>query len=230
MSIVITPGEKTLIEVCQDRGIKIEIENLLVGDIHIRKNDSTVYIFERKSKGDLEASIKDGRYREQKSRLIETGLPRKNIIYILEQLNKPQGSAHKRLWSAICNTQHRDGFSVFQTKSITDTIDYVVGMASSVSKFNGINDCVISNNVNVNIKKRQVKQDEWFKYSLTLIPQVSIDIAEIITMKYPNMNSLLTVAEDTGLDCLANLKHGEKHRRIGKKLSEKICETLLLNL
>jgi len=102
-------------------------------------------------------------------------------------------------------------------------------MASSVNQFSGIDDSNITDNVNVNIKKRQVKKNEWFKYSLTLIPQVSIDIAEIITAQYPTINSLLTVAENNGLDCLTNLKHGEKQRRIGKKLSEKICETVLEN-
>ena len=86
MSIIITPGETKLIEAFKDQNYNVIIENLLVGDIHIRKDDKTVYILERKAGSDLDASIKDGRYKEQKSRLFETGIPRKNIIYIIEKL------------------------------------------------------------------------------------------------------------------------------------------------
>ena len=89
MSIIITPGEKTLLEEFNNRKITIITENLLVGDAHIRnEKGELVYIFERKAKSDLEASIKDGRYHEQKNRLIETGLCRKQIVYVIEQLTK----------------------------------------------------------------------------------------------------------------------------------------------
>ena len=230
MAIVVTPGETVLIDALQKATVQITIENLLVGDIHIRKGDQTVYIFERKAKGDLDASIKDGRYHEQKSRLLETGIPRKNIVYIIEQLAKPRNdAAHKRVWSAICNTQHRDGFTVFQTKNVADTVDYLVSMATSVNKFEAIEDSNPIDEVNINIKKRQVTQEEWFKYSLTLVPKCSLNIAKVITSKYPNMTSLISAIELEGMVCLSNFKHGNSQRRIGKKLSEEICAVVLNN-
>ena len=50
---------------------KIEIikENIDLGDIHIKFND-IFYIFERKTVTDLQSSIQDGRYREQKARYL----------------------------------------------------------------------------------------------------------------------------------------------------------------
>ncbi len=230
MSIIVTPGETVLIAAFQTAGVPITIENLLVGDAHIRKDDRTVYIFERKAKGDLDASIKDGRYHEQKSRLLETGVPRKNIVYVIEQLAKASNiAAHKRVWGAICNTQHRDGFTVFQTKSVAETVDYLLGMATSVSKFKSIEDSNPTDEVNINIKKRQVGLEEWFKYSLTLIPKCSLSIAEIITTEYPNATCLISAIEHGGMECLSELKHGDTQRRIGKKLSEEICVVVLNN-
>ncbi len=230
MSIVVTPGETALLDAFAKAGIEVITENLLVGDAHIRKGDQTVYIFERKAKGDLDASIKDGRYREQKSRLLETGVPRKNIVYVIEQLTKPRGdSVYKRVWSAICNSQHRDGFTVFQTKNADDTVDYLVGMARSVEQFTSIKDSNTTDEVNVNIKKRQVAQEDWFRYSLTLIPKCSLSIAEVITGEYPTMTALITAVEEDGEVCLANLKHGASQRRIGNKLSTEICETIVNN-
>ncbi len=230
MSIIVTPGETALITAFEKQDVKIKIENLLVGDVHIRKGVKTVYIFERKAKGDLDASIKDGRYHEQKSRLLETGLAHKNIVYIIEQLVKPRGgvAAHKRIWSAICNSQHRDGFTVFQTKNTADTVDYLVGMAGSVAKFDG-GEKAVGDSVNVNIKKRTVSPEEWFKYSLTLIPKVSLSIAEVITTECTSMSDLILAIEESGTGCLAELKHGNTQRRIGTKLSQEICDTLASN-
>lgn len=232
MSIIVTPGETALIKEFNDRNTEIVIENLLVGDVHIRKGSSTIYIFERKAKGDLDASIKDGRYHEQKARLIETGLDRKNIIYIIEQLSKPHGTpASKRIWSAICNSQHRDGFTVFQTRNIGETADYLIGMSASVNKFNKDEPCESTGDVNVNIKKYQVSSNDWFKYSLTLIPRVSINIASVITANYPTLSALISVIEGSGacINCLADLKHGNSQRRVGKTLSQQICNTIIEN-
>ena len=230
MSIIITPGETALINAFATAEIKITIpkENLDVGDVHITKNERIVYIFERKAKGDLAASINDGRYREQKSRLIETGVPRKNIIYIIEQLNKPRNAAEdKKVWSAICNTTHRDGFAVFQTKSIHDTVTYLAGMAAAVQKIDGTES--ISEDVNVNIKKRQVSSNEWFKYALTLVPGCSVSIANVITEKYKTISELVKTIEDSSTECLADLRHGSSKRRVGKKLSTKICDLIVNN-
>lgn len=230
MSIIVTPGETALLEAFSKAGIKVETENLLVGDAHIRKDNQTVYIFERKAKGDLDASIKDGRYREQKSRLLETGVPRKNIVFVIEQLSKPRGdAAHKRVWSAMCNSQHRDGFTVIQTKNTAETVDYLTAMSRSIEQFTTIEDSSTSTEVNVNIKKRQVTQEEWFKYTLTLIPKCSLSIAEIITSNYPTVSSLIEAIEENGEKCLADLKHGTSQRRIGPKLSIDICETIVNN-
>lgn len=236
MSIIITPNEVNLIDVFKKLNVPYQLENLLIGDIHIRKDEKTIYILERKAKGDLDASIKDGRYKEQKARLIESGISKKNIIYIIENLQRPPNdSCKKRVWSAICNTQHRDGFTIFPTKNIDETVNYLKTLADSVTKFTqaSYNESSPPSEtekvVNINIKKSQIAKTDWFKYSLTLIPSCSINIATIITEQYPTVNSLLTAIREGGVDCLKDLKHGASNRRIGQKLSSVICQTLLDN-
>lgn len=224
MSIIVTPGEKTLLQAFEKAGVEVVKENLLVGDIHIRRGDKTIYIFERKAKGDLDASIKDGRYKEQKSRLFETGLEKKNIVYIIEQLSKPQGpGVHTRVWSAMCNSFHRDGISVFKTASPADTVDYLVAMARAVEKFSGDEEQAESN-VTINIKKKHVGKDDLFKFSLILINNCSEKIADVIVKEYPTMSDLVATMLDKGNGCLADLKSGG--RRIGNKLSADICQAV----
>ena len=58
------------------------LDNLHLGDIVITYMDLKL-IIERKTIDDLASSIRDGRLREQKIRLIKN-YPRKNIIYIIE--------------------------------------------------------------------------------------------------------------------------------------------------
>ena len=63
---------------------KIEIikENIELGDIHIIYND-IFFIFERKTTGDLQSSIQDGRYKEQKTRML-ANYTQRQISYIIE--------------------------------------------------------------------------------------------------------------------------------------------------
>lgn len=223
MTLVITPGETSLIKELEKLNVEVARENLLIGDIHIRgSNGETLYIFERKAKGDLNASIIDGRYHEQKSRLLQSNVPRKNIIYIIENLT----NADKKVWSAICNTQHRDGMGVFQTTNTAETAVYLTSMTESVKKFKPIDDSIAADDekVYVNIKKREINGENWFKYALSLIPKCSLNIAELITEKYPNFSSLIDEINENGDGCLANIKNGEK--KLGKKLSAEICGIL----
>jgi ERCC4-type nuclease len=49
--------------------ITIIKQQLEIGDIHIEIDD-LIYVFERKTMNDLLSSVKDSRYKEQKSRLL----------------------------------------------------------------------------------------------------------------------------------------------------------------
>lgn len=229
--IIVTPGETNFIDQLIKHDIPFSTENLLVGDIHIKKGDKVIYIIERKAKGDLDASIKDGRYKEQKTRLIETGVPRHCIIYLIESLkDKFDESGKKRIWNAMTNTFNRDGFSVFQTKTLEQSVIFVKSLCNSVEKFDPYiptSTLILDTTpVNVNIKKKQINKSDWFMYSLTLIPRCSINVATVITAKYPTILSLKTEIDKSGTECLANLTVGSANRRIGKKLSIDICEII----
>jgi ERCC4-type nuclease len=239
IDLVITSNETKLIEKCKENqnikkyNINLCVENLLIGDIIIRYNNEIIYIIERKAGGDLYASIKDGRYKEQKSRLISSGLNTKNIIYLLEDLHFINNTIEKILWSAISNTQFRDNMTIFQTKNIQESINYLINLCCSIQKFYikpEIKDTTSNNKiVNINIKKTTINPDQWFKYSLTLIPKCSLNIAEKIFEKYPSIHLLIEEINKNGINCLSDITHGKSSRKLGKKLSNDICSILLKN-
>ena len=89
-------------------------KQLDLGDIFI---DSPSYklMIERKTISDFNASLRDGRYRNQKLRLLEwrdTDITSKRVIYILETNSDIKDSAY---WGAVINASLRDNIIVIQT-------------------------------------------------------------------------------------------------------------------
>ncbi|KAJ1933249.1 Crossover junction endonuclease mus81, partial [Linderina pennispora] len=113
----------------EDQCVKVEIRPLTVGDylwIARAKSASRFkhlpdivldYVVERKRMDDLCASIRDGRYREQHSRIHHTGFT--NVFYIVEG-NDPDAVARlgeSRVNSAISRVQVQHGFHLKRTVS-----------------------------------------------------------------------------------------------------------------
>ena len=70
----------------ESKDIKIKVEKLDLGDIHLCDIDTekAKIIIERKSIQDLVSSIKDNRYTEQSVRLSSYNLPNHNIYYLIQ--------------------------------------------------------------------------------------------------------------------------------------------------
>ena len=89
-------------------------KQLDLGDIFI---DSPSYklMIERKTISDFNASLCDGRYRNQKLRYLEwrdTDISTKRVIYILETNGDLKDGAY---WGAVVNANLRDNIIVIQT-------------------------------------------------------------------------------------------------------------------
>ncbi|PWW71734.1 hypothetical protein C7212DRAFT_303145 [Tuber magnatum] len=92
------------------------------------------HIVERKRLDDLVASIKDGRFHEQKFRLAKSGL--KHVTYIIEDftLKEADRTMQDAMDTAISSTQVVNGFFVKRTGKLDDTIQYLVRMTKKLAK------------------------------------------------------------------------------------------------
>lgn len=129
------------------RGVTAEVRALELGDAmwvakmhdpralspHGEDNDEIVldWIVERKRLDDLVGSIKDGRFHEQKFRLMRSGV--KNVIYLIEDFTVTQDSTaasrqHEMVASAIASTQVVNGYFVKKTRGLDDSIRYLTRM------------------------------------------------------------------------------------------------------
>jgi len=126
---------------------EIKSERLPLGDIIIHDSSQgqqkDIVIFERKTLNDLAASIRDGRYKEQSFRLIETatttGFHTHNIVYIIEgdlaQYNERHTQITKTaLQSAMVSLLYYKGFSVIRTMNLGETAEFILNFADKVAK------------------------------------------------------------------------------------------------
>ncbi|KAJ3350990.1 Crossover junction endonuclease mus81 [Entophlyctis luteolus] len=85
------------------------------------------YILERKTLDDLVASIKDGRFKEQKVPL---------LIYLIEEVSTASAELFgmNSIHTAITQTQVENGFFVKKTYSAEDTLNYLVAMSNFLAR------------------------------------------------------------------------------------------------
>ena len=130
VEIIIDNRERNLWKIISDRDldcykdkIDIKIAQLEIGDIHILINNN-LYIYERKTTADLIASINDGRYREQKIRMM-TQDASLNMIIEGDNITSSKNMKHqKKLTSVYYNSIYRDKINIIFTSGVDETATY----------------------------------------------------------------------------------------------------------
>ena len=190
MEIIIDTRETKLKDYFQTKD-NVTIKALDIGDIIFKYNDDIVLVIERKTLSDLASSIKDGRYKEQKIRLI-SNVPRNKIVYIIEGcLSKHPntiigGLPVYTLFSSLINTMMRDQIMIYKTKNIKETIRFIKNFTKKLEK-QGISflnkQCLETQFEKSCIKKKKknnMTPEICFLSQLSQIPGISYNIAKII--------------------------------------------------
>jgi ERCC4-type nuclease len=230
---------------------KIEItrESICIGDIHIKHNGNT-YIFERKTTKDLISSIHDGRYREQKARMLST-YNQKYLSYIIEEddiLSSKIYSKNKSMvQGAYINTLFRDNIRILFTKNVGETVTLLLSIAIKMiehpKKFANNDMCThtiegVLQEVTttqhavytdfIKLKKKKIDNidiNTCYIMQLSQIPHISNIIAKNIAKVYPNMIELITKLNE----CDDKIKELCKIDGVGKEKAGTIVKYLFCN-
>ena len=240
--IIVDSREKSLFGILKDRDLdiysdKIEIlkEQLDIGDIHLsfsHNDNNYLYIYERKTNTDLIASIKDGRYKEQKLRLMASGASSLNYIIEGDMITSLKNKNNQKITTgAYIHSIYRDKINVIFTFDLEDTSTFLLLMASKIidkpEYFIGINNndyhnyidyCKIKTEKNKNIDK-----NTCYLLQLSQIPSISKEIAKNISNQYPSLVSLISALNQSE-DKIGLLMKIDK---IGKTKAATIIEYLL---
>lgn len=223
LEIVFDTREKELIRFFQENhsDLPVNVEQLPVGDIVVKNTYSTVTI-ERKTIVDMLASIKDGRYKEQKERLKTCDIK----LYIIE--NDTIFTKNKILSGAYFNTMLRDKISIIYTNCIQQTAEFIAILYETL--FNKPDRFVQNTNKDyVECLKTKTKKIEnidkrtCFIMQLSQIPLISTKIAKNIAAIHPNMNDFLTTLKEWE----EPVKYLVTIPNVGTNKAQKIIEYLL---
>lgn len=240
MELIIDNREKKIIKQVANSKAKFTLKNLELGDYVYNLNNNPYIIIERKTVQDLATSIKDGRYREQKIRLLEEQQKGVKIIYLIEGNVhlKTSGIPSSTFFSVIINGMIRDNIYTYISKNIEESVRFIEKIYQQLEK---TKDEINSKNIeklHENIENKDIEYASCIKSNkkenlthhvcyinqLSQIPGVSTKIASSIVNKYPTMLKLINKLEIDEGDLLEDHKIG--NRRIGKILSQRIFEYL----
>ena len=221
----------------------VTIKNLELGDIIFKYNDDDVLIIERKTLSDLACSIKDGRYNEQKQRLL-SNYSKHKILYIIEgNMNKSSdfivgGLPMYTLFSSIINMLLRDNINIYKSIDIQETIRFIKKFIKKLKKqgtsFLNQKNISYTQTLIKSKKKQNMTPEICYLQQLSQIPGVSYKIAKTISQEYKSMNELIInynklETEEQKQNMLMDIKITSKtgkQRRIGKKVSINIYNFL----
>jgi|GEM_PF-2964999 len=193
--------------------IQVSKINLQIGDIEIVFGQNKL-IFERKTQNDLLSSIKDGRYKEQKTRMLSTYEPHK-CCYIIEKTGATpgvipgaiqgaipeatpgatQGATDKyAIDSAMIHTMYRDKIHVLETNGVLETAELIIKIATRCQKNPDKFESGSSEGsqyidcIKVKTKKSDnIDKTTCYLLQLCQIPGISKTIAKEIVKIYPTM-------------------------------------------
>jgi len=229
----------------KNKGIQIVSSNLELGDVHIVIYDKAdtvqrTLVYERKSLPDMISSITDGRYREQKVRMLATYESR-NIAYIIE--GDSIGRSFDRDNSSVCssyfNMVYRDNIHLFFTEQVNETSLFILTLCQKIiavpknylvqkdpAKSTSITE--YTSHVKIKSKKSQnITPENCFLLQISQIPTISHVVAKKIANVFPTMQNLIAklMAQPSQRDRIALLSSIDM---VGPEKASKILKYMQL--
>lgn len=257
--IVLIVDQREKIDVVSlDGSVKIETRTLSCGDFiwiarptnsspYDRTKDLVLdYVVERKRLDDLASSIFDGRFEQQKLRLLNSGVRRP--VYLIEDVGSLRASSltSSGLAQAVVNILTHDGIDVEKVKSAAHANDYLTSMTRCLEKLFTKMDLISC--TQDRIKSGDAEKNEFMTFSefqtkgakiknwtvremfakhLIQITGMSERRVSVIIKEYPTLSALIKAYDEClnmrsreGL--LAKIKIPDSNRTIGPAISKRV--------
>lgn len=218
MSILLDTREHSLIALLPES----PVQQLPVGDAWIQTEGQTAVVVERKTTADFEASFLDGRYREQRTRLLAYCQEHKaKALYILEGgLDGKHGRLERSaLQKLIHRLMLRYGVAVWATASVQDTATTLQLLAAQVKEDRKVFEGEQLSYTDVMHTTKKANKDDPKAFAvgaLQCCPGVSGKAATALLDAFGSLQSILAAEEKQ----LADTKVGE--RRLGPAVAKRL--------
>jgi ERCC4-type nuclease len=210
------------------------LRTLPVGDIWIALSGDEVaaggIVAERKSTDDLEASILDGRYREQRTRLTTYCQQRAaRPLYIIEgPMDRLRGKLSEQALQKYLNRlQLRYGVAVMHTESLAGTAALCRLLAEQISEdaavFQATDPAALAYGSTVSVSKRANREDprNFASAALQGCPGVSASIADAVLAAFGGTLRGVMAADEAAVAAVTVGK-----RRVGPAVAKRLVKIL----
>lgn len=189
MKLVIDCCETRVMGLLKDQHVQFESRQLASGDMLIvNDNSEVVVVFERKTISDLVSSIQDGRFRQQRERLLEfrKQSPNTKIVYLVEG-RYPHPIASGALENLILN----HSIFVLPTFSVDQTCKSLVSILKKCQS-----ESKEENMLHISHVKSKKCVSNPFAGVISAVPGIGPKTALDIVSKCPTMASVLSEIEN----------------------------------
>ena len=193
VGLTIDSRERGLIQCLAAKRAPHQVASLAVGDVRCEYEGSgTSWIMERKRADDYAASIQDGRWQEQRSRLFSSGL---RVFFVIEGDLRWLDRMCAAMMGGIVNESLK-GVCVFRTWDVEETACLVLQLEKKLQKRPA--PCVVTSGLRPPKTKRQraAEADTVFARQLMCVPTVSERIATTLVRHFQDLESLQAALRD----------------------------------
>jgi ERCC4-type nuclease len=219
----------------KDLHFDYETKALHIGDIEI-SDENYILVIERKTWTDLQSSIKDNRFREQRSRLLEwreNNKEQNGIVYVIEGMY--DGTLFELERSTLERLMIAYQIPVIFTGSLQRTCDLIEKWSNlksleSLFRKRSLEEDQMESRMKSRTKKNFTDSKLFLMENLCSIRGISVSIAQSITNEYPSMYIFVkTYLEnkeewETTMKSLQYLTSGGNKRKISPKIIHTIKE------
>lgn len=238
MELIIDSRENKILEQLEANpqlfsSYKYKKEYLDVGDFVLNDRNGHTLFFERKTWADLAGSLTDGRYREQRSRLLQqresSAAETIKVCYIIEGLYREEYKSEKH---AVKRLQFVYNIPVIFSQSVINTIEILREFLEKekLNPFFTEGRDPLLDQIEARAKGKKKNYDDahlFFGECLATIKGVSGPMAVAITEKYPTVHQFIQDSEWE-----KTLKEEIKYKTAkgnDKPISDKVIEKIKVN-
>lgn len=199
--LVVDSRENALIVALTADDTMHEVQQMDVGDAVIVLQEGVLgLIVERKTEADLAASMRDGRYHEQKGRLMQVRDKYKyGVVYILEGPRDKKILPDATRDGMIMHTTLRDQIPVIVTADVGGTANWLTAATAFLAKQEKGVVGALTADLSAGQVKKTTNASGVYLRQLCNFMNVGQMRAAKIAMKYPTMARLVAAAQDGSL-------------------------------
>lgn len=228
--VVIDARERDVIAAATQLQLPFHVETLPLGDLELRLGNRPLVLLERKTADDLAQSIQDGRWREQKQRLLLLQKQGTRVGYLFEgDFFAPQRNhalPPRTLLSAATMAAVRDQLLTLRSLNARETVRTLAVLAERLPCAHAADQIPDHPAPALSKRERDAQQNVVLLRMIRAVPGVSAAVAAALLQRFPCVAQLRRALAAPNLPQTAKLPRARSKRPIGPAVARRLAQAL----